>query len=210
VRLPGVEIDGVRTARRQFDAYYTPEAAIRALIDDIKGELTGPILDPCVGDGAILRAFLPTCAVREWMTNDFDVRVRADTHRDASTDAYWEELHDGPACPDWVITNPPWSQASEITSRAIVTARCGVAMLLRLSFLEPTRNREWISRTPPDRVIVLPRISYTTDGKTDTVTSAWMIWCRDYLSKTGIRIVSREELLAWGYRPTRTSTASAV
>lgn len=53
----------------------------------------------------------------------------------------------------------------------------GVAMLLRLSYLEPTKDRgHWLNDHPPTQMIVLPRISFTGDGKTDSVTCAWMIW----------------------------------
>jgi hypothetical protein len=188
-----------------LDAYYTPGAAIEPLIEAIRNELTGPVLDPCVGEGAIPAAFAARKWV-PWITNDLDARVRADLHRDATRADFWDDLE--PV--DWVITNPPYHQADVIVEHAIEHARCGVAMLLRLSFLEPTRRRAWIVDNPPDRLIVLPRISYTTDGKTDTVTSAWMIWSPDYLSRAGIRIVSREELREWGYSPTRIPTASAV
>jgi hypothetical protein len=56
----------------------------------------------------------------------------------------------------------------------------GVVLLLRLSFLEPTDQRgDWLAENPPDMQIVLPRWSYKENGKTDSVTTAWMVWLRN-------------------------------
>jgi hypothetical protein len=50
-------------------------------------------------------------------------------------------------------------------------------MLLRLSYLEPTEDRgAWLNSHPPTDLIVLPRISFTGNGKTDSVTCAWIVW----------------------------------
>ena len=55
-------------------------------------------------------------------------------------------------------------------------------MLLRLSWLEPCNDRAQIFRAdPPVRLIILPRISFRGPGgrgkgRTDSVTSAWMVW----------------------------------
>jgi len=65
-----------------------------------------------------------------------------------------------------------------------------VAMLLRLSFLEPTAKVNprgpWLAECPPSRLIVLPRCSYTGDGRTDSVTTAWMIWLRGDARHAGL------------------------
>jgi hypothetical protein len=36
----------------------------------------------------------------------------------------------------------------------------------------------WLAEHPPTKLIVLPRISFTGDGKTDSVTCAWYVWER--------------------------------
>jgi hypothetical protein len=49
-----------------------------------------------------------------------------------------------------------------------------------MSYLEPVENRGvWLNEHPPTTLIVLPRISFTGDGKTDNVTCAWMVWRKD-------------------------------
>jgi hypothetical protein len=66
-------------------------------------------------------------------------------------------------------------------------------MFLRLSYLEPVRNRgAWLAAHPPTGLIVLPRISFTGDGQTDTVTCAWMVW--DKLARGTIRVIPREDM----------------
>lgn len=85
--------------------------------------------------------------------------------------------------PDWIITNPPFNKAFSILTMAL--SRCeNVAMILRLSFLEPTKTRGiFLSITPPSGLIILPRMSFTEDGKTDSVTCAWMIWSKEIKNK---------------------------
>jgi hypothetical protein len=56
-----------------------------------------------------------------------------------------------------------------------------MAMLLRLSYLEPCENRaSWLVEHPPAKLIVFnPRPRFRADtGGTDSVTSAWFIWHR--------------------------------
>jgi hypothetical protein len=78
---------------------------------------------------------------------------------------------------DWIVTNPPFNVAAQIVPNAFNHAVKGIAMLLRLSYLEPVEDRgAWLNSHPPSDLIVLPRISFTGDGKTDSVTCAWMVW----------------------------------
>lgn len=94
---------------------------------------------------------------------------------------------------DWVVTNPPFAAAMPILQYAVAHARVGVALYLRLSFLEPTRAcGPWLEAHPPTRVLVLPRHSFSGDGKTDSVTGAWMVWRRDRVATGAIQIRSKQ------------------
>ncbi len=156
--------------RRPHDAYYTPASACEVLKRHWEGwtYCCGHI-EPCKGDGAIVKAFPEV----EWMTHDIDPSCNPDNVDDMTDPKNWLRYDGRDNC---VITNPPFSCAFQILTNALWTCS-KVAMLLRLSFLEPTKERgTFLGNNPPDLVIVLPRISFTGDGKTDSVTCAWMIW----------------------------------
>lgn len=181
--------------RRKLDAYYTPEWAAKELLKHITitgthralGEsyTTDIVLEPCSGDNIITQVLVHSGDA--WVVNnDIDESKLAEWHLDARDPSLYDAV-----LPDWVITNPPFSQAFEIVSIAHRYATSGVAMLLRLSFLEPTYKRQaWLAANPPNKLIVLPRISFTGDGKTDSCTVAWMIW--DKSGESFIKIVTKE------------------
>lgn len=156
------------TKRRAFDFYPTPEWATRELLK--RTGIGGFVFEPCVGQWDIANALAGR--VRHLDTNDLDPARDADSHYDASSESCWI------ARPiDYVVTNPPFSRASQILPLAVEHAKIGVYMLLRLSYLEPCENRAaWLEAHPPNFLMVLPRISFTGDGKTDSVTCAWMGW----------------------------------
>jgi hypothetical protein len=62
----------------------------------------------------------------------------------------------------------------------------GVAMMLRLSFEEPTAHVNprgpFLEANPLTRKLVMPRYSFTGNGNSDSVTTAWMIWSKVPLS----------------------------
>lgn len=70
----------------------------------------------------------------------------------------------------------------QIVARAYEAARVGIAMMLRLSFKEPTAKVNprgpWLILNPLTRELVMPRHSFTGNGKSDSVTTAWMIWAK--------------------------------
>ncbi len=177
-------------ARRENDFYPTGEGKIgvpwaaQALYSRLP-QIHG-IAEPCVGTGDLIRG-------RErhvlW-TNDIDEQRQAGHHFDAADQACWIKM----ARPEWVVTNPPFNKAHLVLANALGHAVEGVAMLLRLSFLEPTEARaRLLVECPPRRLIVLPRISFTGDGKTDSVTCAWMVWDHDDMIEPGIEIVPVSE-----------------
>ena len=90
----------------------------------------------------------------------------------------WEQLGF-----DMVITNPPFAVegdpfASRLLAR-LLGSECTpiVAMIARLSLLEPTADRATLlEQRPPDSLLVLPRWSFRGNGKSDTMTCAWFLW----------------------------------
>lgn len=90
-------------------------------------------------------------------------------------DACWWVVPGTPKHID-IVTNPPFNEANRIVP-AFVRAGHRCAFLLRLSWLEPTGDRQdFLAENPPSGLIVLPRYSFTGDGKTDSATAAWMLW----------------------------------
>lgn len=175
-------------ARRKLDQYFTPTHAVEELIKRLPLAPGDRVLEPCSGEGAIAVALIAHgCLVR---TNDIDPQQPADEHFDAAQSRFWEGIKWD--CPDWIITNPPFSHAAQIIPFAYEHARTGIAMLLRYSYLEPCEDRgEWLALNPPTGLISVPRISFTGDGKTDSVGTAWFVWDKDNRNHDAIQVVPR-------------------
>lgn len=163
--------------RRLWDFYPTPDWAMEALLEESRFRLpigsSVTILEPCSGDHAltkVLRKHRPESMI---YTNDLDTAKPAEFHFDVAQPESWVKL----PIVDWVVTNPPFDLAMKILKNALLHAKLGVAFLLRLSFLEPVAERaEFLHLQPPNGLQILPRISFTGDGKTDSVTAAWLVW----------------------------------
>lgn len=179
--------------RRKNDFYETPEWATHVLLESIPGithpysAFHGPrVLEACAGDGKIANV-LKQQKTLQVITNDIDKTKPATYHYDMTDEASWALGQI-----DWTITNPPFSHAIEILEHAHKHSRIGVAMLLRLSFVEPTfKRQEFLAKFPPQKLIVLPRISFTGDGKTDSVTCAWMVWMPHEQGTLPIQIIPK-------------------
>lgn len=165
--------------RRANDFYETPPWMTRALLRYVK--ISGRVYEPCVGDHSIGSVLAD--AGLHVISNDIDSSKAASHHFDASTEAAWTCLRE-PV--DWVVTNPPYTAPlpMEILKRALTHARVGVALMLRISWLEPTKDPKkhprgpFLSERPPDMYLVMPRHSFTGNGSSDSATTAWMIWSR--------------------------------
>lgn len=184
-----------RATRRKLDAYFTPTYQTRALLAH-QPRIEGVILEPCVGDGSISRVLSAAVGDRARsciITNDIDPAMPAQFHLDAAGAELYQQVIEKYGQVDWVVTNPPYAMplCTQIVEQALRHAKKGVAMLLRISFREPTAHKNprgpFLAANPIDRLLTLPRHSYTGNGKSDSATTEWAIWLKDdYLRGKGL------------------------
>lgn len=166
-------------SRHKNDFYVTPQGLTLALLDTVP--ISGFIFECCAGNGSMAK-LLPGFVV----TNDIDAVRNTDHHFDATDGRNWIG-HDV----DWVVTNPPFSQAHEIITHALKHARVGVAMLLRITYLEPTFKRGgWLDEHSHlmSHMIIFgsPRPGFTAKG-TDSATTVWLVWQHNHTGGTQIK-----------------------
>jgi hypothetical protein len=195
------EVDAGDAGRRELDAYFTPAWMTRALLRRVQLPPGCHVLEPAAGELAIARVLRQAgCFV---VTNDLDTTRPTNLHCDATDAAFWKRL---PLKPELVAGNPPFGVAFAIVEHAVATATFGVAMLLRITWLEPTEDKaargvvtvrgrgEWLAAHPPTRMVVLPRWSFRGTGS-DSAICVWCLWAIDpSFCAPGIEIVSKREM----------------
>jgi len=91
---------------------------------------------------------------------------------------------------DWIITNPPYSLATEFAEHALDCAN-NVALLCKIQFLEGVKRFEFFKNHPPKKVCVFSsRLKIYKNGtKTNNSTMlcfAWFIWEKSFSGQTTI------------------------
>jgi hypothetical protein len=179
-----------------LDFFPTPPWATRALCEEILG---GPAYglkvrtawEPCCGAGHMAEP------LKEYFGAVFSTDVRDWGYGDRrDLDFIFATAADAPFAIDWVITNPPFTLAEEIFERAWTIAHAGVAMLLRLQWLEGGERHRSIfdtDRRPTwfcpfaERV---PMIEGVWDPEASSATAyAWFVWQRRTVAPKWTRIV---------------------
>ena len=156
-------------SRAPLDRYDTPPFAVALLLREVPEMRGRRLFDPCSGNGQMAQA-VAKGRFSEVITNDIDPMAPTPNHHNFRKRSIWESV-----APDWTVTNPPFLYAGECWNLAMDHSRKGVALLVRLSFLEVCKGRERLALCPPVRVIVLPRIKFR-GRSSDSVTCAWMVW----------------------------------
>ena len=80
--------------------------------------------------------------------------------------------------PDWIIGNPPYTGAEDHIRHAVEVSGRHVVFVLRLAMLEGVGRAGGLWKdTPLRKVLVLaPRPSFTSNGRTDTKTAYAAFW----------------------------------
>lgn len=90
----------------------------------------------------------------------------------------------GPPATDaeWIITNPPFSLAGQFALKALDVAEKGVAMLVRIAFLESAERYTTLFRTHPPSDIIqfverlpMQKGIVNRDGSSATA-YCWLVW----------------------------------
>ena len=140
--MQGISIAG-RKVNDGIDFYATPEWAVDKICEVAK--LEGIVMEPCSGNGAFASK-IPNCVAS-------DIRTDADVYGEKGVDLF--DIPEGSA--DVVITNPPHCIAQEVIEHCLKIANKRVYMLLKLSFLEGIRRKEFYENTPLKKVYVFRR-----------------------------------------------------
>ena len=181
---------GRSNVRDLDDAYFTPAWCVRRLLEACPLPNHGPWLEPCAGDGAIIRAV--TSYASAPMPRPYsEVKWTAIEIRDVdrpsglAMNTIWRRGQNFLTLPDAeidlhytvAITNPPYRHALEFIERCRDLADTTV-MLLRLNYLASAKRAEFMRANPPDVYVLPNRPSFTGGGKTDCTEYAWMVWPR--------------------------------
>ena len=78
-----------------------------------------------------------------------------------------------------IFTNPPFNLAMDFIKKSLedVEENGYVIMLLRLNFLGSRERNEWLKNNMPFEIYVhAKRMSFTGDGKTDSIEYAHFVW----------------------------------
>lgn len=166
---------------RRLDFFPTPLWAGRAGAEALQrlDPFCRVVKDPACGEGHLVAAaedyfeaqgsdvypHTPTITVRDWLD-----------------DAAWDE--DRPEA-DWVFTNPPFSLAHEFVRRGLRRARRGVALLLRLAFLEGVERHGLLAGDNPLTLLATfsERVPMTIGrwdvSATSATAYAWFYWMKE-------------------------------
>lgn len=188
------------STRHKNDYYVTPVDSIHDFLNAF--EIDEPsvfdlsdskvILDPCAGGDSVNDMSYPKALEERGIPSDniVTVDIRDDSPAETIADYLGLELT---VKPDVVITNPPFILAREFIEKALDDVAEGgyVIMLLRLNFFGSKKRRDlWRNQMPKYSYVHSRRMSFTDDGKTDTIEYQHLVWQKGHFpSHTKLKVV---------------------
>lgn len=165
-----------------LDFFPTPLWGTRALFEHVLAHLNRlghckfqSVLEPACGEGhmaEVLKEYFPMVIASDIKDYGCGYGVADFLDKDTFTNS------------DWIITNPPFNVSTEFVLKAIELAGTGVAMFVRLSWLESAGRYEHIFRDhPPSQVAIfservpLHKGRWEAGGSTMTA-YVWLVWIK--------------------------------
>ena len=164
--------------RSAADNYPTPAWCVHRLLEGVNLP-GGTWLDPCAGEGAIIRAVNELRHDVDWRAVELRRSCKRPLERLVGKanvrigDFLVTNLEGGKA--DVSITNTPFSLSLEIIERCFQFANI-VIVLEKLNFLGSRERHEFLSSNMPDVYVIPNRPSFTNDRKTDSINYGWFVW----------------------------------
>ena len=192
--LTGTSLAGgsVNYERVDNDFYATDPQSVKDLLDNFKIE-SNSFYEPCVGQGHIanvLAEYFPNAKIigSDLVDRGYSNTIVGDF---INSNIEVEKV-------DWIITNPPYSLAKEFIDKSLTLSNKGVAMFLKIQFLEGQARKDWFKNTPLKYVYVFSkrqdpwRDGESVNPKTgkkwgSTMCFAWFIWEHNYKGETMVR-----------------------
>lgn len=189
-----------KNKRVENDFYATNPKAVEMLLKqyDIFGN---KILEPCVGQGHIVKAV--ENFYRGWKTfTCLDIVDRGFPNTIQQDFLTWETDEKFEA----IITNPPFSLAKEFVEKGLelLDEKGQMAMFLKIQFLEGEKRRELFKKYPPKYIYVFEKRmatwnngqEFNIDQKTGkakkwatTMCHAWFVWEKGSTSEPIVRFL---------------------
>lgn len=178
-RKPAPDPNHEARLRMENDYYPTPTPVAAAAKRFVDG---GLVFEPCAGCGKIAEQF-EGCVTNELYPQS---SFSADYTQDALDPQLWDRVVAERGSIDWVVTNPPFGDLFPTKLLTLIRsnpdyARRGVALLLRVTWIEPCSDRQELLQDLSDNlrwfmpVNPRPRCRKDTE-KTDSCTLAWFVW----------------------------------
>jgi len=181
---------GSTGTRDETDFYPTPTCSIKSLINYLwqekKLHSEDFILEPCAGDGQITHVLY-----EEGFTNSISTDLHLYHPRKMDVIGYMDFLdEDYPFIDgiDWIITNPPYDSKilMPIVEKCLNVADKGVAMFLKLTFLETIKRAEFFKKNGKLKTVLVmanrqPMYKRGIYQKaSNAIAYAWYIWDTNY------------------------------
>lgn len=202
MKLSGSQIAGGNPvhARVENDFYATNPKAVKMLLDAYPLTIK-EFLEPCVGQGHIVKAVEEWCAERGYTINAtcIDIVDRGYVGVQQQDFLTWESEQKY----DTIITNPPYSLAREFAEKGLSLLKDAgtMALFLKIQWLEGgerSGREKFFAETPPKYVYVFKhRMATWNNGEeinletqkmwATTFTHAWFVWEKGWNGEPKIR-----------------------
>lgn len=201
--LSGAKLAGSnpKNHRIENDFYATDPKAVKMILNsgafDFYRNPSIKILEPCVGEGHIIKEVIDYYKEKnniEYTTLDIVDRGFSDTIVCDFLNWKFDKKY------DLIITNPPYSLATEFVEKSIggLSNKGYLAMFLKIQFLEGKKREELFKKYPPKYIYVFrnrmatwnngqPKDPETGKKWATTMCHAWFIWQKDSTTEPIVR-----------------------
>jgi hypothetical protein len=173
--------------RHKSDYYITPIREIEKFLPEFSSlepySLKGIWFDPCSGGDKDNPMSYPVSCEKILGKRLRTMDIRDDSLADIKGDYLATNILRLKFRPSVIITNPPFNLSRDIIEKSLQLVKDGgwVIMLLRLNYFgSDSRKDLWEKHMPKYCFVHSKRISFTPDGKTDSIEYAHFCWKKGY------------------------------